>query len=198
MWFTPRLADELPWSTLLRLSVRWWSPSSTAMTESPFASAPALPGRCRSDGLMRQTSILCAARCALLSTVCAGGYAPLRHRGPSRRSLCASCLACLDPYPGGSCVASARVFPHDNGLPPVRNRSALHDSPSSAFRRDAHIGAAVIRSCSGPQVCSQPRSLLPLPLPQHGRRGFSVRASRGLLPPHAPDMLSVRIGPLTG
>ncbi len=30
-----------------------------------------------------------------------------------------------------------------------------------------------------------------------GSRGFYVRASRGLLPPHAPDMLSVRIGQLT-
>src|SRR5215510_7966604 len=146
---------------------------------------------------MRQTSILCAARCALLSSVFAGCYEPLLHRGPSRRYLCASFLACLDPYPGGSCGASARFFPHDNGLPPVRNRSALHDSPSSDFRRDAHIGAAVILSCSGPQVCSPPRSLLPMPLPQHGSPGFYVRASRGLLPPHAPDMLSVRIGQLT-
>ena len=31
----------------------------------------------------------------------------------------------------------------------------------------------------------------------YGSRDFSVRASRGLLPSHAPDMLTVRIGPLT-
>ena len=30
-----------------------------------------------------------------------------------------------------------------------------------------------------------------------GSRGFSVRASHGLFPPRAPDMLTVRIGPLT-
>src|SRR5713101_2451170 len=30
-----------------------------------------------------------------------------------------------------------------------------------------------------------------------GSRGFSVRASHGLLPPRAPDMLTVRIGQLT-
>ena len=30
-----------------------------------------------------------------------------------------------------------------------------------------------------------------------GSRGFSVRASRGSFPPHASDMLAVRIGPLT-
>ena len=57
--------------------------------------------------------------------------------------------------------------------------------------------AAVIPSCSGPQVCSPPRSLLPLRHPPYGSRGFYVRASRGLLPPHAPDMLTVRIGQLT-
>ena len=57
--------------------------------------------------------------------------------------------------------------------------------------------AAVIRSCSGPQVCSPPRSLLPLRHPPYGSRGFYVRASHGSLPPHAPDMLTVRIGQLT-
>jgi len=51
--------------------------------------------------------------------------------------------------------------------------------------------AVVISSCSGPQVCSPPRSLLPLRFPPQGSRGFSVRASRGSLPPHAPDMLTV-------
>jgi hypothetical protein len=51
--------------------------------------------------------------------------------------------------------------------------------------------AVVISSCSGPQVCSPPRSLLPLRFPPYGSRGFSIRASRGSLPPHAPDMLTV-------
>jgi hypothetical protein len=57
--------------------------------------------------------------------------------------------------------------------------------------------AAVIRSCSGPQVCSPPRSLLPLRHTPYGSRDFYVRASRELLPPHAPDMLTVRSGQLT-
>jgi hypothetical protein len=51
--------------------------------------------------------------------------------------------------------------------------------------------AAVIRSCSGPQVCLPPRSLLPIQCLPYGSRDFYVRASRGLLPPHAPDMLPV-------
>jgi hypothetical protein len=51
--------------------------------------------------------------------------------------------------------------------------------------------AVVIRSCSGPQVCSPPRSLLPIRHKPYGSRDFSIRASHGLLPPHAPDMLTV-------
>ncbi len=51
--------------------------------------------------------------------------------------------------------------------------------------------AAVISSCSGPQVCSPPRSLLPIRHIPYGSRDFSIRASHRLLPPHAPDMLTV-------
>jgi len=61
--------------------------------------------------------------------------------------------------------------------------------PYSDFRTARFFEAAVIHSCSGPQVCSPPRSLLPLRLTPQGSRGFSVRASRGSLPPHAPDRL---------
>jgi hypothetical protein len=57
--------------------------------------------------------------------------------------------------------------------------------------------AAVSRACAGPPVCSPPRSLLPLRRTPHGRRGLYVRASRGSLPPYAPDRLAVRIGQLT-
>ena len=59
--------------------------------------------------------------------VCAGCCQPLLGEGPSRRCLCASVPACLDPYPGGSCGARTRFFPHDSGLPPVRTGSALHN-----------------------------------------------------------------------
>src|SRR5262252_10882294 len=72
-------------------------------------------------------------------------------------------------------------------------------SPCSLQRLQygALFEAAVIRSCSGPQVCSPPRSLLPLRPKPYGSRDFYVRTSRELLPPHAPDMLAVRIGQLT-
>jgi hypothetical protein len=63
--------------------------------------------------------------------------------------------------------------------------------PMQRLQHGALFEAAVIPSCSGPQVCSPPRSLLPLRFPPYGSRGFSIRASRGSLPPHAPDMLTV-------
>jgi hypothetical protein len=79
-------------------------------------------------------------------------------------------------------------------------RSDRVGAPQCSVQRlqyGAFFEAAVIHSCSGPQVCSPPRSLLPIRPAPYGSRGFSVRASRGSLPPHAPDMLAVRIGQLT-
>src|SRR5207344_1655022 len=46
------------------------------------------------------------------------------------------------------------------------------------------------------QVCSPPRSSLPLRIPPQGSRGFYVRAYRA--PSHAPDMLAVRIQAIDG
>jgi len=63
--------------------------------------------------------------------------------------------------------------------------------PMQRLQHGALFEAAVIPSRSGPQVCSPPRSLLPLRFPPYGSRGFYIRASRGSLPPHAPDMLTV-------
>jgi hypothetical protein len=57
---------------------------------------------------------------------------------------------------------------------------------------------ADISLCSGLQVCSPPRSFLPLRILPQGSRGFYVRAYRALLPPHAPDMLTVRIQVIDG
>jgi hypothetical protein len=45
---------------------------------------------------------------------------------------------------------------------------------------------------SGLQVCSPPRSSLPLRILPQGSRGFYVRAERGSLPPRASDMLTAR------
>src|SRR5271154_88540 len=55
-----------------------------------------------------------------------------------------------------------------------------------------------LQICSGLQVCSPPRSFLPLRILLQGSRGFYVRAYRALLPPHAPDILTVRIQVIDG
>src|SRR5262249_26590568 len=52
--------------------------------------------------------------------------------------------------------------------------------------------AADISLRSGLQVCSPPRSSLPLRILPQGSRGFYVRAERGSLPPRASDMLTAR------
>ncbi len=54
------------------------------------------------------------------------------------------------------------------------------------------LEVADIPLCPGLQVCSTPRSFLPLRILPQGSRGFYIRAYRALLPPHAPDMLTVR------
>ena len=49
-----------------------------------------------------------------------------------------------------------------------------------------------------PPSLLSPRSFLPLRILLQGSRGFYVRAYRALLPPHAPDMLTVRIQVIDG
>ena len=82
-------------------------PSSLVLAHAPILNPPTAYGR----RLGRQ--------------VFAGCGQPLLGVGPSRRSLCESFSACLNPYPGCSHGALTRFFPQDNGLPDVRNRSAL-------------------------------------------------------------------------
>lgn len=60
----------------------------------------------------------------------------------------------------------------------------------------AYFEATVIRSSSGPQICSPPRLLLPQRRSALGSHGFYVHAYLGLLPPRAVDMLTVRFGQL--
>src|SRR5262249_57662375 len=72
---------------------------------SPGPRQQVLPHLHRSYGLMRQSSPLLVPRWYPEHPVCAGCCQPLLGEGPSRRYLCASFPACLDPYPGTSCAA---------------------------------------------------------------------------------------------
>ena len=156
----------------------------------------ALPRRHCSYGLMRQSSTLPLPTDSLGQRVCAGCCQPRLGGGPSRRYLCVSFPACLDPYPGGSYGARTRFFPHDSGLPPVRTGSALHNArtatsvrrPFSRLQSFAYVQAR--RFARHPSRSYRHKTSC-------GSRGFYVRASLGLLPPRAPDMLTVRIGQLT-
>jgi hypothetical protein len=129
-----------------------------------------------------------------------GGWAgcgpPQRGAGPSRRARCVSVPACVPPTP----VALEVLFPV----------SSLTTSPFPSCepgRRLPHVRAATsarrpLRGCS-PALRCRPAGMRttpvapPVRLPPQGRRGLYVRASRGSFPPHAPDRLAVRTGPLT-
>jgi hypothetical protein len=91
-------------------------------------------------------------------------------------------------------------FFHDViGLPQAKNGSASRVlSTNYDFSQGPCFEDADISLCSGLQVCSPPRSFLPLLILLQGSRGFYVRAYRALLPPHAPDMLTVRIQVIDG
>ena len=129
-------------------------------------------------------------RLTLAQRVCAGCCQPRLGGGPSRRSLCVSFPPCLDLSPGGSCGASTRVFPHDSGLPLVRTGSALSKARTAISVRHP------FRGCSH-FFMFRPTGLLATQIAPtdtaspYGSRDFSIRASHGLLPPHAPDMLTV-------
>jgi len=127
----------------------------------PFAGAALPPLPCY-YGLLCPSAGLSPAMLVARRGVLAAWTTPGWSRGPARRYLCASFPACLDPYPGSAWSACTRYFPHAIGLPPVRTGSALSNVLYSDFSTARYFGAAVIHSCSGPQVCSPPRSLLPL------------------------------------
>ncbi len=125
------------------------------------------------------------------------GHPPLPgFPGATRRYLCESFSACLDPYPGCSCGALTRFFPHDIGLPDVRTRSSASQYPYSDFRMGLFSRLQSFTDVQARRFARHPdcsyRSAYTL-----GSRGFYVRAYHGSLPPRAPDMLTVRFGQLT-
>src|SRR5713226_2996917 len=105
----------------------------------------------------------------------------------------------LDPIPRRYTVCSHLFLPRCHRPSPNRDGSAARVCPTNYdFSWRAILEVADIPLCSGLQVCSPPRSFLPLRILLQGSRGFYVRAYRALLPPHAPDMLTVRIQVIDG
>ena len=134
---------------------------------------------------------------AFLLQVFAGCCQPLLRDGPSRRYLCHSFPACLDPYSGCSQGARARCFPKDIGLPRVRTGSAHRFIPTATS-----VGCH-FRSCSH-SLMFRPAGLLATPVAptSHpwalGSRGLYIRAYHGPLPRRAADMLTVQIRAIDG
>jgi hypothetical protein len=95
-----------------------------------------------SYGLMRQSSTLLLPRWYPQHEVCAGCRQPLLGEGPSRRCLCASFPACLDPYPGSLWSASTRFFLHNIGLPLVRTGSAVRKARTAISVRRPFRGCS--------------------------------------------------------
>jgi hypothetical protein len=79
--------------------------------------------------------------------------------------LCESFLGCLGPCHGGPAECTCLFLPPRHRPSPVHYRGRL---PACArqndFMTDRLFETAAISLCSGPQVCSPPRSFLPLRL----------------------------------
>jgi hypothetical protein len=127
----------------------------------------------------------------LVREVFAGCYQPLLLPGFSRRYFCESFLRCPSPYPGGLLSAFAWFFPSIHRPSPSFDWVSFPlPSVNTTFHGSA-FEAAAISLCSGLQVCSPPRSFLPLQVPLQGSRGF-LHPSRTCVVTFASDMLSAR------
>jgi hypothetical protein len=123
------------------------------------------PGH-RSYGLIRQSrSALPYFSLSLVRGVSAGCYQPLLPAGPSRRYLCESFPGCLGPCHGGFAECICLFLPPRHRPSPVHYQGRLPAFPRrNDFTTDPFFETAAIPLCSGPQVCSPPRSFLPLRL----------------------------------
>src|SRR5262249_38896422 len=91
----------------------------------------------------------------------AGCRQPLRGGGPSRRCAAHLSLRAWTPTPAALEVHVPVSSPKTSAFPPF-GPGRRSTKPVQRLQHGALFEAAVIPSCSGPQVCSPPRSLLPL------------------------------------
>ena len=129
----------------------------------PSPARTLLPGPSSYRLMCRSRSALLSFGLSLVRGVSAGCYQPLLPVGPSRRYLCESFLGCLGPCHGGSAECTCLFLPPRHRPSPVHYRGRLPASPrQNDFMTDRLFETAAISLCSGPQVCSPPRSSLPL------------------------------------
>ena len=109
-------------------------------------------------------------------------------------TLCPTvCSWMLDPLPRRYTVCSHLFLPRCHRPSPMEKWVGFPQlSRLKRLRAGRTFEVADISLCSGLQVCSPPRSSLPLRMLPQGSRGFYVRAERGSLPPRASDMLTAR------
>jgi len=112
-------------------------------------------------------------------TTGATGQVPLAGLSPARtptsfaaarRYLCESFPECLGPCHGGPVECTCLFLPPRQRPSPVHYRGRLPAFPrQNDFMTDRLFETAAISLCSGPQVCSPPRSSLPLRLISAGQ-----------------------------
>ncbi len=118
-------------------------------------------------------------------------YQAGRLDSPRRPPKCPEPLCPTRALPPLGC-ARACFFHGVIGLPQRKSGSASRSIPLETTSCGGTFEVTDISLCSGLQVCSPPRSSLPLRILPQGGRGFYVRAERGSLPPRASDMLTAR------
>jgi len=106
---------------------------------------------------------------------------------PSRRAW--------TPTPAARGVHSPVASPTTSAFPPLGQGRRPQD-PCSDFSTVAISGLQSFLTVQARRFARHPGRSYRCARPQ-GSRDFYVRASRGSFPPHAPDMLAVRIGQLT-
>jgi hypothetical protein len=150
---------------------------------------------------------------SLLRTHAPDPHPPLLFGSPYSRGLCS-----FSPVPAGHGsfpALSPQIFPQVSGplprwVPMVLSPVSSHGnigllqpftgsafpplSRPATFHGASFSGLQSFRYVQTPLFARHPGRSYPIPL---GSCDFSIRASHDSLPPHAPDMLNVRIGQMT-
>jgi hypothetical protein len=135
---------------------------------------------------------------SLVRGVFAGRFQPLLPTGSSRRYLCESFLGCLIPYPGGSTKCSYLFLLLWHRPSPKKETGRLPQFlANTTFREAGFRGCRYFFMFRPPSLLVSQIVPTAAILPQ-GSRDFYFRAERASLPPHAPDMLTVRIQAIDG